>query len=393
MATKMTIRDVARLAGVSIATVSRVLNEKPDVDPATRERILRILAEQRFVPSVAGTGLAGGRTGLIGILVPSMTWSIMTTVLTGVADAVEQTSYEMVLYSLGRKRERGEIIHRIADANLVDGLIAVYPDGVARLGDVPDGDRRVSQHLSSLYEQGLPIVVVDDQGAHDDMPWISSDNRHGAAEAVRYLVSLGHRRIAHITGPQAYLCSRDRLEGYRAALEEAGLHADPHLEVQGDFTSSGGRTAAARLFALPEPPTAIFAANDDLAYGVIGAAGERGLCVPEDVAVVGFDDAGPSALTHPPLTTIRQPFFDIGRQAARTLLALVDAPAPRAAGSGRWHPSSATRALSGRAPSRDVAARVQLPVQLVERQSTRPSWSSRMGVLPCDGQPPARHTA
>ncbi len=370
MATKMTIRDIARLAGVSSATVSRVLNEKPDVDPVTRERIQRIVDEQRFVPSVAGAGLAGGRTGLIGVLVPSLTWAIMSPVLSGVADVLEQTPYELVLYSLGRKQGRSQIIHRVVDAKLIDGLIAIYPDGAARLGDVSDPDRPAAQVLSQLHEQGFPIVVIDDQTRHEDMPWISSDDRQGALDAVRHLITLGHRRIAHIAGPDFYLCTRQRLAGYRAALQEAQIAPDSELEVPGDFTVSSGREASARLFTLPQPPTAIFAANDDMARGVLIEARHRGLRVPEDVAVVGFDDAESSAYTHPPLTSVRQPFFDAGRQAAMALAALVDAPRPPTNGSVRWYPKWIPNQLFGAPSAPPTPMHIQLEPQLIERTST-----------------------
>jgi len=391
MATKMTIRDVARLAGVSTATVSRVLNDKPDVDAETRERILRILDKHGFVPSAAGAALAGGRTGLIGVLVPSLTWAIMSPMLHGIADVIEQTSCELVLYSLAHKHERGEIIQRIVDGRLIDGLIAAYPDGVASSVEVVDDDRRVSQHLSQLHEQGLPVVVIDDQAAHDDTPWISADNHQGAMEAVRHLIRLGHRRIAHISGPEPYLCSRDRREGYRAALAEAGLPFDQTVDVTGDFTSSSGWAGAIFLLTLPEPPTAIFAANDDMANGVLTAVRQHGLRIPEDVAVVGFDDAGPSASAQPPLTAARQPFFHWGGGAATTLMEMIEAPRLRP--HSHWHnyshghPHGATRYRHLRtvqAPlhvvsAPDAPSHIQLPVELVQRSSSAaPDLAARM---------------
>jgi LacI family transcriptional regulator len=360
MATKMTIRDIGRLAGVSIATVSRVLNEKPDVDADTRARILRIMDEYRFVPSIAGAGLAGGRTGLLGVLAPSLTWAIMSPILSGVADVIEHTSHEMVLYSLSRKHERGEIIQRIVDAKLIDGLVAIFPDGAALPGDVRDGGRQVSAHLRKLREQGVPVVIIDDQAAHDEMPWISSNNQQGALQAVRYLISLGHRRIAYISGPEQYLCSRDRRAGYRAALAEAYLPLDPQLEV-------------------PEPPTAIFAANDDMAYGILSAAQQQALRVPEDLSVVGFDDAPPSAATHPPLTTVRQPFFAAGKKAAEMLSALIEEPSPRTSGRSKWSQPATARMTGGDGESPPAQLRVQLPVQLVERQSTTRASSPQEG--------------
>ncbi len=381
---KMTIRDVARLAGVSTATVSRVLNDKPDVDADTRERILRILDKHGFVPSTAGAALAGGRTGLIGVLVPSLTWAIMSPMLNGIADVIERrTSCELVLYSLAHKHERGEIIQRIVDGKLIDGLIAAYPDGVANSAEVVDGDRRVSRHLSQLHEQGLPVVVIDDQTAHDDTPWISADNRQGAMEAVRHLIRLGHRRIAHISGPDPYLCSRDRREGYWAALEEAGLPFDHTLDITGDFTSASGWAGAIFLLTLPEPPTAIFAANDDMAGGVLTAVRQHGLHVPGDVAVVGFDGAGPSASTQPPLTAARQPFFEMGWWAATTLMELIEAP--RLCPHGHLHGTTRQRHVYAvptpvaAVSSQNTPSRIQLPVELVQRSSSAaPEPAARM---------------
>jgi LacI family transcriptional regulator len=366
MTTRATIRDIARLAGVSTATVSRVLNQKPDVDSATRERIVRIMEEQGFMPSVAAAGLAGGRTGLIGMLVPSLTWAFMPAILGGVADIIEQTSYELVLYSLSHKRERSAVIDRIVTSKLIDGLLAVYPDGAARPGDVVREDHRASQHLAGLNERGLAVVIIDDQGEHPQTPWVSPDNRQGAVEAVRYLAGLGHRRIAHITGPAHYLCARDRLDGYRGALLEAGLSFDPGLVVAGDFNSSGGRAAAATLLSRTSPPTAIFAANDGMAYGVLIAAEEHGVRVPQDVAVVGFDDSAPSAHTHPPLTTVQQPFFEMGQRAAETLLALVEAPRPSANG---WPNSVAPFTQLAALSLKSKPTHIQLPTRLVVRES------------------------
>jgi LacI family transcriptional regulator len=371
MSGKFTIRDVARLAGVSTATVSRVLNDKPDVDQATRERVRRIVDEQRFVPSIAGTGLAGGRTGLVGVLMPSLTWAIMSPILGGVADVIEQTAHELVLYGHSHKQERGEIIQRIVDARLIDGLIAVYPDGAAFASDVCSVDDRVSHRLSELHRRGFPVVVIDDQRAHDDIPWISADSRDGAVQAVRYLHSLGHKRIAHITGPLDYLCSQERLAGYRAAAAEAQLPLDPNLVIQGDFTVPSGHAAMNRLLSLAEPPTAVFAANDDMAYGVLNAVRHRGLTVPGDVAVIGFDDAEPSASTAPPLTTMRQPFFDMGRRAAALLAALLTDPRTRPEGGMRSHLTNVTSALVGAASAPVPALRIDLPVALVERASTK----------------------
>ncbi len=326
MAGKLTIQDIARLAGVSKATVSRVLNHKPDVDPSTRERILRIMDEQGFVPSVTAAGLAGGRPRIIGVLVPSLTWPFIPEIVQGVAEFVEKSSYELILYSLSYPpgegngngtgkfaEDRSAAVDRILDARLTAGLVAITPGAAAR-------------HLTQLHEQGFPVVLIDDQGLPTSAPWVGADNRVGAYQAVRHLISLGHQRIAHIKGPASYQCSQERYQGYCQALTEAGLHPDPTLVVQGDFEIETGRAAAQTLFARSERPTAIFSANDHMAWGVLEVAEHLGLRVPEDVALVGFDDMPTSVHKRPPLTTVSQPFHHMGLRAAELLLGLLESP-------------------------------------------------------------------
>ncbi|HLW02803.1 MAG TPA: LacI family DNA-binding transcriptional regulator [Ktedonobacterales bacterium] len=328
MAGKLTIQDIARLAGVSKATVSRVLNHKPDVDPTTRERILRIMQEQGFVPSITAAGLAGGRPRIIGVLVPSLIWPFIPEIVQGVAEYIEKSSYELILYSLSyapgegngngngngkNLGDRSAAVDRILDARLTAGLVAITPGPSAK-------------HLTLLHEQGFPVVLIDDQGLPTSAPWVGADNRIGAYQAVRHLISLGHRRIAHIKGPASYQCSQERYQGYCQALTEAGLHPDPTLVMQGDFEIPTGRIAAQTLFARSERPTAIFAANDHMAWGVLEVAENLGLRVPEDVAVVGFDDMPTSVHKRPALTTVSQPFHQMGLRAGELLLGLLESP-------------------------------------------------------------------
>jgi LacI family transcriptional regulator len=344
MESRLRIDDIARLAGVSKATVSRVINQKPDVDPETRAKILRLMEEHGFVPSPTATGLAGGRTRLIGVLIPSLTWPLMPEILRGVASVVEQTPYELVLYSISHERDRTAMINRILAARLTEGLLAVYPGPT-------------TAYLSELHDSGYPVVMLDDQTIPTGAtPWVGADNRTGAYLAVKHLLQLGHRRIAHIKGRAGYLCSEDRYRGYCDALEEAGVALDPALTAQGDFYVSGGAACARTLFANPERPDAIFAGSDDTAAGVLLAAEETGLRVPDDLAVVGFDDTAPASFMHPPLTTVRQPFFEMGQRAATLLLDAVTAlrqPSP-----------------SWRTAQRDEAPiREFLPTKLVVRES------------------------
>ncbi len=231
MAEKLTILDIARIAGVSTATVSRVLNQKPDVDPATRERILRIMEEQGFIPNIAASGLAGRRSHLLGALVPSLTWPLVPELMRGIGEVVGSTSYELILYSItdvNHEKDRSDVIDRIVGTRLAAGLLAVFPGPSAK-------------HLAELHSRDFPVVLIDDQGIPPEgTPWISVDNRVGAYEATRHLIRLGHRRIAHIQGPLKYQVSHDRYQGYCDALNEAGISLDPTLVREGDFMPPDG---------------------------------------------------------------------------------------------------------------------------------------------------------
>jgi LacI family transcriptional regulator len=354
MAAKVTISDIARLAGVSKATISRVLNGKPDVDPETRERVLRLVDEFGFVPSIAASGLAGGRSRLLGVLIPSLIWPLMPEVMRGIGEVVENTAYELVLYTMSPTQDRSAVIDRILAAKLTSGLLAVFPG-------------QSTDHLNWLQDQGFPIVMIDDQGAPTRAPWVGTDNREGAYAAVRHLLSLGHRRIAHIQAPSTFQVSKDRAAGYRDALAEAGLALEPSFLVEGDFRPSSGRVGAEKLLSLPNRPTAIFAANDEMAYGVLAAAETLGLRVPDDLAVVGFDDIASSAHIRPPLTTVRQPFYEMGQAATRMLLSQVEAPRPTV--TQRHTAGAASPALSAAVYPALEAVRVQLPSRLIVRES------------------------
>jgi LacI family transcriptional regulator len=351
---KPTIEDIARLAGVKKTTVSRVLNNKPDVSPKTRERVMRVIEEQQFVPSMTAAGLASGRKLLIGMLIPSFTWPLIPELMRGVAEVLEQTPYELVLYSINDadlKRNRSEVINRVLATQLTAGLLAVFPGSA-------------SAELTRLYHQGFPVVIVDDQ-LKQTTPWVGVDNVTGAYTVVRHLTRLGHRRIAHIAGPKEYLASHDRYEGYRRALEEVGVTPDPELVLEGDFLPPSGRACATRLFQLPQGkrPTAIFAATDQMAYGVLAAAEEYGLAVPRDVALVGFDDDSPSSHVRPPLTTVRQPYYEMGAQGLKLLLSLLDAPQ-------QSMPARRTEAEAERTEKEgDGPVRILLPTSLVVRAS------------------------
>lgn len=313
MKQKLTIQDIARLAGVSKATVSRVLNHKPTVDREIRERVMKIVNEQGFVPSITATVLRGGRTQLIGVLAPPLIQPFVPEIMLGVAQVTDRTSYEVVLYTMNPTHKHSDVLDRILAMKLSTGLLAIMPG-------------QLGSHLDYLSRQGVPIVTIEDQVAPMNTPWIGIDNASSAYEGTCYLLHLGHRRIGHILGPKGYLCTRERYDGYCRALREVGLEPDSRLLWQGDFAPTGGQACAHQIFSLPpeERPTAIFAANDQTAFGLIDVAKEYGVRIPEDLAVLGFDDMPFAAFAKPGLTTIRQPHREMGEIACELLLSLID---------------------------------------------------------------------
>lgn len=359
MQEKLTIQDIARLAGVSKATVSRVLNHNPSVGAALSERVLRLVQEHGFVPNVTATGLANGRTPLIGVLAPPMTWPAVPEIMRGVAEYIEDTSYEIVLYSIsGSKRNHSDVLDRILSLRMVSGLLAVLPGELSRL-------------LTTRFQQGLPLVMIDDQEEPTTIPWIGIDNFAGAYQITTHLLDLGHRRIAHILGPQSFYCAMERYRGYSQALQDAGITPDPTLLLQGSFEISSGRQCAATLFSREKKawPSAIFAGNDQMAYSILEVAEQQGIRVPENVAVAGFDDNLLSAHMRPPLTTIRQPFFEMGYKASETLLAMIDRDHRTSKGRQQGE-AMHTSDDPLTAISTDHPLRIQLPTSLIVRASS-----------------------
>ncbi len=303
-------------------SVSPVARRSPD-----SETFSRPFSRPRDADDDAGPDDAGP----VVVVAPSLTWPMMAPILSGIGHVLEQAPRELAIYDVPRRQDRVEFIQRALGTKRIEGLIAIYPDGAATLDEATGDDRCVSLQLSEAHKQGLPVAIIDDQSDHGGVPWVSADNRQGAMDAVGHLIRLGHQRIAHISGPRSYLCAQDRLAGYRAALAQARLPVDHALEIAGDFTAASGWAGAIYLLTLPNPPTAIFAANDDIARGVLTAVQQHGLMAPWQVAVVGFDDAGPMWSTEPPLTSARQPFYDMGWWAATRLMETLATPhSPRA---------------------------------------------------------------
>jgi LacI family transcriptional regulator len=308
----MTIKEIADLAGVSIATVSRVVNGHSDVSSETRETVQRVIREHGYSANRSARALSGGRTGLVGVTLPRVQPTYFSSILAGAAEALDEQDRRIILCPTQHEHER--------EVSLLDRLMHGTTDGALLV--LPE---ETNEELRVLLHHGYRFVVVDPRKPVDErIPAVSAANSAGATLATRHLLDLGHRRIAAITGPVGWMASEERRRGYHAALVDAGVMPDAALEVEADFLLAGGREAAARLLELADRPTAIFAFNDNLAIGAMQAARALGLRVPEDVSIVGFDDTIEAALVTPPLTTVRQPLAEMGRMAVSLLSRLLE---------------------------------------------------------------------
>ncbi|MFL6140309.1 MAG: LacI family DNA-binding transcriptional regulator [Labedaea sp.] len=315
---RVTIAEVARRARVSKTTVSRVLNNKGDVDAATAIRVREVIAATGYAPSARAVGLARGRTQTVGMLVPSLTWPWIGDVLQGVADVLEAQGYGLLLNTVNRGADSLTQFARHVSANAFDGLLLIEPP-------------EAMGYITTLHESGLPMVMIDDRGYHPGFPSVATSNREGARDAAAHLLAAGRTRLAMISGPTEFGCTRDRIAGFRVGLADAGVAFDERLLVEGDFTRQGGLAAIRQLLGSGVAFDGLFAHNDLTAVGVLDGLREIGRAVPGDVAIVGFDDIPVAAHVQPPLTTVRQPSREMGEAAAAMLLShLAGDPLPDA---------------------------------------------------------------
>jgi DNA-binding LacI/PurR family transcriptional regulator len=304
-----TIYDVARLAGVSTATVSRALNGTGHIAPATHATIEAAVEQLGYRPNTIARSLVMRSTQTIALLLPDITNPFYAALVSGIQQTALAHGWTMLLCTTESDAEREEHYLGVLRAKQVDGVLV-------------DGLVLPSDRIARFVEDGFPIVCLDRDIDSRSIPVVQVDNRLGGRIATRHLIDLGHRRIAHVTGAGELGISDERLAGYRDALTEVGLPVDFQLVEEGRFTDEGGHDAARKLLEREPDLTAIFAANDLSALGVLNAMAEVGKRVPEDVSVVGFDDLHLSAYTSPPLTTIRQPAIAIATLATEILIGL-----------------------------------------------------------------------
>jgi len=306
---RTTLAAIAAEAGVSLPTVSKVVNGRPDVAPGTRARVERLLDEHNYS---RGGLRRHRRSGLVDIVFNGLDSPWAVEILRGVEEwgAVHETGVAVSSVRHGNARP----------ASWTSALASHDTDGVILVIS-----ELTSAQLGQLRSAGIPLVVIDPVNPPPpDVPSVGATNWAGGLAATEHLLGLGHRRIGAIAGPSDYLCSRARIDGYRSGLERAGIRFDPALVRNGNFEHEGGFIRGGELLDMPHPPTAIFAGSDQQAFGVYEAARQRGLRVPQDLSLVGFDELPIARWVSPPLTTVRQPLAEMGRAAAQMLGELIE---------------------------------------------------------------------
>jgi LacI family transcriptional regulator len=311
-----TIKDIAKLAGVSVTTVSRALNGYSDVNEQTREKIVGIAKELNYSPNTLARGLVMNKTNTIGLLVSGMTKESVKDnftylVLSGINQYAGETDYDIVLFSTNSTKQREKTYSQLCRERRVDGAII-------------QGIRTDDPYLQEVIESDIPCVLIDISVESDTVGYVTTDNIMGAKKAVQHLVELGHRHIAMINGHDFAFVSQKRLEGYKLGLKTAGISFRSDWVVRGLFEEEKAEKAACTLLEKNPEITAIFCASDLMALGAISAVKKRGLRVPEDISIIGYDDIMLASYSNPPLTTISQNVIQLGYHASKLLIEMLE---------------------------------------------------------------------
>ena len=310
----LTLEDIAKRAGVSRSTVSRVINNHPSISDSAKERVLEVINVTGYQPNAAARTLASQRSYIIGLVLPHSASALFADpyypyLLKGITRACNALDFTLAFFLASSREDEEQIFSRIPNRGLLDGVL------------VQSGHHGHLEIVDRLIETQIPQVVVGRPFFPETVSFVDVDNVAGGKVAVEHLIRLGYRRIGMITGPLQSTAGIDRQNGYLQALEEHNLPFDPALVVEGDFTDPGGYQAMQRL--IPQKPEAVFAASDVMAIGAIRAMKEQDLCVPEDIALVGFDDIPLTTLTNFQLTTVHQPVVELGVRAVELLIDLI----------------------------------------------------------------------
>jgi LacI family transcriptional regulator len=305
----VTIRDVANQAGVSVTTVSRVLNGKDDISEETVKKVMAVVQELGYASSLAARGMRSHRTNLLGLILHDVASLYSQEIMRGVNQVIARIDKDLIIYTSGGLNRENVAQHErhyvaLLNGSVTDGAIVVTP-------------------TATQFTTHAPLVIIDPNNESPDYPAIIATNQEGALAAMSYLTDLGHRRIGHIAGEMKLISANQRLQGYKDGLAAAGIPLNQDLIEIGDYTTETAVICARKLLSLPDRPTAIFAANDVSAIGVYQAARELGLQIPRDLSVVGFDNLREAAQLNPPLTTIDQSLEKMGIIATEMLVELV----------------------------------------------------------------------
>lgn len=311
----LTLEDIAKKAGVSRSTVSRVVNGHENISDGVRQRVLEVIKETGYRPNAAARTLASQRSRMIGLVLPHSVSLLFTDpyfpqLLKGISQACNQYDYTLAFFLVSSKKEEEKILKRMPNKGLLDGVLVQSGH---------HGDQGIIGHM---IDADIPQVVLGRPFRSDNVSYVDVDNVRAAYHAVSHLVRLGYQRIATITGPLKSTAGLDRLEGYTKVIEERGNGIHQDLIVEGDFTELGGYYAMKNL--LQKHPDAVFVASDTMAMGAIRAIKEHHLKVPEDIAIIGFDDLPMMTLTEVELTTVRQPVIEMGHKSVELLLDLIE---------------------------------------------------------------------
>jgi LacI family transcriptional regulator len=305
-----TIKDVAKLAGVHPSTVSRVINNDSRISEKTKNKVIYVVNKLGYTPNAIARGLKTKRTNTIGMLIPDMTNPFFAYLARGVEDAASENGFNIILCNSDEKLEKERTYLKILKEKRVDGLI---------LSSVHIKDKSIFRLEKIKY----PYILVSRDIAGLDKNCIIVNDIAGGTMATEHLIKLGHRRIAHITGPLKVKSAINRLEGYRIALKKNHIEYKEELVEEGDFRIAGGYKAMKKLLKLSELPTAIFAANDLVAMGAMQAIQQKKYHIPEDFCIIGFDDIKLASFVYPTLSTIRQPMLEMGALAVKILLRII----------------------------------------------------------------------
>ena len=328
----VTIVEVAAESGVSFGTVSRVINNDPHVKAETRERVQNTMDRLNYVANRQARSLAGGKSNIIGVLVPDLGTGYIGEITHGIDAELADTNFDLMLFTTHRTAAKEATYVANLAQNTVDGLLLVLP-------------RNPVEYMGPLTSRKFPFVLIDHQGTGKDCAAVGATNWQGAFNATEYLIKLGHKRIGFITGSLDLGAAVDRLEGFKTALRTHHIPFDPELVYEGTVDQLDGYTGANKFLNLQVPPTLIFASNDVMAMAAMDAVREKGLRVPEDISILGFDDIPQASQIRPALTTVRQPLKQMGRVATQMLLEILKNPESK-------------------------MGRIELPTELIIRDST-----------------------